>query len=180
MLMLQVHEVDQTSLPLQWLALLGEVITGGLAPLHLKIDASCQNVGSHRCKYVLNEAVPCISKRCIMSEIWDPNDVNTCSIKLSKGSSCKPRKNEYRFYFFWEGTHTHTQPGGLGVQGNFLDQNCSWLYESPLSKGGMLHCPLKFDPQATAWPSKCNVTTNMYIQIYPRRQCQIDQYQCSA
>ena len=30
---LQVHEGDQSSLPLQWLALLGKVITGGLAPL---------------------------------------------------------------------------------------------------------------------------------------------------
>ena len=29
----QVHEVDQTSLPLQWIALLGKVFTGGLAPL---------------------------------------------------------------------------------------------------------------------------------------------------
>ena len=36
MLMLQVHEVDQTSLPLQWLALLGKVITEGLAPLLIK------------------------------------------------------------------------------------------------------------------------------------------------
>ena len=99
--------------------------------------------------------------------------------KMGCGRSDRSSKASTGFTSF-EKVHTHTQPGGLGVQGNFLDQNCSWLYESPVSKGGMLHCPLKFELQATAWPPKNNVTTNMYIQIYPRRPCQIDQYQCSA
>ena len=41
---------------------------------------------------------------------------------LPIGSSWKPI----------EKVHTHTQPGGLGVQGNFLDQNCSQSRKSPV------------------------------------------------
>ena len=58
---------------------------------------------------MLIEVVPWISQKCTRSKIFRSSSVDTCSIKQSKAHHVNCAKTEYRFYFFWEGTHTHTR-----------------------------------------------------------------------